>query len=251
MGGEANIDLQLKLEAIKAIKGMPALGQEATEILTSIYENASISPELRPAAGTAEVLPASHLRLGTSALMLEKYDEAKEHFNSALNAGSAESNAVATITLGLDLVFMSHERMALEKPEAFVDSYQISSKLRPLGQRDPDSRTSIEVNLAEASLTVGRYADAERIAGDLLQENNLDRESRINMQLIVFAARLLKGDEPGAEKAKQDLLKFYDSLPKGFKNTWSYDGTRHYVQSKLPQSQQNDLTLLMDKIRAK
>jgi len=197
------------------------------------------------------VLATSHLRLGRDELIKNDYDLAKFHFDEALKYGD-DATAGAAIDLGLDLVYEAHEHLAPADPRRYQDTYQISLNLRTLEKSAPDAKASVESNLAEAALTIGKYDEADQIATAVLQDQKADLETKINMRVISLAARLLKGDEASAGKARQDLLSLYDSLPHGFTNGWSYEGTHNYIRlSGLPEAQKQDLSALMAKAAAK
>jgi tetratricopeptide (TPR) repeat protein len=130
-------------------------------------------------------------------------------------------------SLGLNLEFEYHERTALTEPAAYEEAYEILAKLRPLNG-DPAFTIAVQAGLAEASLTSGRYADALGLANHLVGRSDVDRVTQLSMKFIVYAALVL--DHQPANAARQDLLAFYRTLPKGFKNDWSWAGTRSYIQ---------------------
>ena len=197
------------------------------------------------------VFARSHLRLGAALPNAADYNDAKYHFDEAMKFKSADM-ASAAIDLGLHLIGVAHETIALKDPKGYQDTYQIASSLQALEQYSPDSKTSIESNLAEAALTLGKYDEALRITEGLLQQKDLNAEDKLNIEMIAFAARIFKADPPGADKAGRGVINAYNSLPRGFKNGWSYDGTLHYIEaSSLRNYQKENLSGLIQKIASK
>jgi hypothetical protein len=96
-------------------------------------------------------------------------------------------------------------------------------------------RESVRANLAESSLTIGRYDEAIAIAEQLVAEPSADRSTVLNMKYMRFAALTLKGDRPRADQALADLNSYLGTIPGDFSNTWSYMGTARYIDRVAPQ----------------
>jgi tetratricopeptide (TPR) repeat protein len=148
-------------------------------------------------------------------------------------------------TLGLSLVFQYHETFALKSPKAFEDSYQLLVMLKAVSDRFPRSSDfnfgDLHANLAESSLTTGRYDEALRSAEQAIESakppvkddwaSNAGRyETTLNAKFIATTAHVLKGDQAAVALARKDLVDFYALRPKDFVNHWSYVGTQYYLE---------------------
>ena len=73
----------------------------------------------------------------------------------------------------------------------------------------------MRINLAEASLTTGRYQDAMRLAREQLTAPVVQADDALNMRFMIYAALALSGaDAAGAQK---ELLANYQRLPRAFR----------------------------------
>jgi hypothetical protein len=146
------------------------------------------------------------------------------------------------VTLAERIVFELHE--IVKGPEAFEESYQILSWVEPIAETLPRyRRISLKSNLAETALTAGHFDQAHRRALEVVNDVSAtsepeSRDTVVNMKAIAFIALLLKGDRVAANQAQSDVLKYYESMPSGFVNEWDYTGTLQYVETRLPEPEQ-------------
>jgi hypothetical protein len=88
----------------------------------------------------------------------------------------------------------------------------------------------VRENLAEASLTSGKYDEAIGIARELRDGAEVKATTGLNMRFIGYAALALANRQADADAARRDLIAYYNSLSAGFKNDWTYGGTRRYIE---------------------
>jgi tetratricopeptide (TPR) repeat protein len=111
----------------------------------------------------------------------------------------------------------------------FEAAYQEYRKALEIGLSDEGDKA----DLAEATLTSGRFKEARLLASDLLRAPATTTELSLGGQLamrFIVASSLLLGGEPeaGAKKLKE-LRDYYKTLPVGFVQSWDYRGTRNFV----------------------
>ncbi len=199
-----------------------------------------------PRAPRGRILVAKvYGRRGLAAFSMTEYPSAEADFWKGLAAvgdTKVEPESVPDLfTLGLELEFRAHEQLALTDPQSYDASYRILSSLRTLTDKvssqpsDDFDPLEFDANLAEASLTAGKYDEAARLAEEVLRNVPTNatpeiNETALNARFIALAALVLKGDQTAAGLAREDLSTFLASLPRDFTNRWSYAGTQNYIE---------------------
>jgi tetratricopeptide (TPR) repeat protein len=164
-----------------------------------------------------------------------KYELASTDLSRALESGAEQRIIDDALDSAQQMGYDLHEQVALTDVAGFMHSYRMFSTAR-LHSRNMsnESMLLLEANLADASLTVGRYDEASTLSRSVVERaSSLGhaslRSTILNAKFLDFAALTLKGDAAAAAGARQDLLADYESLPAGFINDWSYAGTLRYL----------------------
>jgi hypothetical protein len=210
------------------------------------------SPNDARAQQARNIVARGYLRLGTGAMDDTDYATATLHLQAALAARGDQSTAEEAVNLGLKLAYYLHEQVAPSRSSAYEDTYKVLTSLQPLSRYSPEGAVSVQSNLAEASLTTGRYDEARRLAESLLQTSRLDAELNLNMRVMLYAATVLSGDAAAESRAREQLWSFYDSVSKNSKLNWSYGGVRSYIRGlDIPLDRKQQLWSVLDKVEMK
>jgi hypothetical protein len=185
------------------------------------------------------------------------YVSAASDLSAALSSGADADSLQEAASYGLRLGFLLHESIALNDRSAFEESYRVFSSVAPRNLRAAnDQEIRVAADLAEATLTVGRYDEAYAQAMRVLDElgnrsNPIFQNTSMNLKFVAFAALLLKKDEEGAKRMSAELFAEYDSKPAGFQNDWEYSGTLHYLDSPgIPSPSRRTLRAAIERIMA-
>jgi hypothetical protein len=165
------------------------------------------------------------------------------------------------LALGVMICFEEHERIALADSGAYGQTYDWLKRLEGLALQLGDGHSDYELgargwgatiqsNLAEASVTTGRYPQALEIARTLPttvpRQGNEVRSVDINMKFFEFVALLFLGKTTEADAAERELQVLIQS---DAVSNWSYRGVRHYVvNSDLEPREKLRLTAALDKL---
>lgn len=112
-------------------------------------------------------------------------------------------------------------------------AYQDLKKACELASGDLDYKS----DLAEATLTSGRFQEAFDLATKILSDNEkadvkkFEISERMSMRFIAIAALLLQNRSQEARAQLQEFVSYYKSVPPNFERSWSYAGTRHFIES--------------------
>ena len=199
----------------------------------------------------ANVLGRAYTLSGFAALRKEDYARAFTDLTSALQSGAETGSLLETLTLAQQLGFELHETVALNDPQAFESSYEAFKSAEPLSQRVPGVTLQFAADLAEAALTSGRYDEAYSRAQDAIDKARLQQraDTALNMQMISYAALILKRDSAGAKARLDDLRAALESLPPDFINNWVWTGTKRYIDlTTLPAAEKRSLRNLIDRV---
>jgi tetratricopeptide (TPR) repeat protein len=196
---------------------------DAIEQATAVLAERSLADDRRQRAG--QIVVRANAIMGKLAFERQDYAEAKRHFFAAVNPRLGSPRGAGLVNLGLNLAYQFHEDA---NGMTYADAYDVLFALKSLAT-DPTVRNSVGANLAEASLTTGRFDEAVRIGRELLGRQ-LDATSQLNMKFIVYAALTLDRQMPEAARAGEELAEHYAKLPAGFINDWEYGGTRAYIE---------------------
>ena len=197
-----------------------------------VLEQVPIDGSRRERART--IVGRAHASRGALAIATDD-ETARNDLFAALDAGLAFTAPGEILGLGLQVAYQFHEFEAPADPEVYNIVHDVLSRIEPLAMAQEQAlRESVRANLAESSLTVGRYDDAIAIAEDLVAQPSADRSTVLNMKYMLFAALTLKGDQPRADQALADLNSYLGTIPEDFTNNWSYMGTARYIDRVAP-----------------
>jgi hypothetical protein len=224
-------------------------GRYAEAIASADRVLAEHSTDAGRALDASRVLVAAHTALGLIALQDSQYADAATSLRAALGAASTAGGDAELVALGLGIAFHYHERQGPQDPAGYAQAYAILDELRNLrGELPADSSTSILTNLAEASLTTGRYDQAVRLSDEVIDREGDDPGTTLTLLFIRYAALVLSGQE--AADARADLIAYQRGLPPTFRNTWTYTGTRAFIQEVTTPVDKGPLLELLGTIEA-
>lgn len=197
------------------------------------------------ATGAANALTNAYTMRGLASLNAGDYVQAAHDLFSALHSDADSAVLNGAVALAQQLGFELHETAALTDPRAYQKAYDVFARALQFRARieSPADITSMEANLAEAALTIGRFDEAHTLASDVarrLADRDVEQDTVLNMKFIAYAALVLAGDNAGAAQEHTALLEYMKKLPADFKNEWVYTGTRRYIESA-PHSMRHQL----------
>lgn len=115
-----------------------------------------------------------------------------------------------------------------DKLFAYTSAFDLSNNWL---ERHPHDM-SAQVNFAELHVVTGRYAEAERRFSDLVAKPNLDANSKSGVLILgIMNAVALKKAAIIPQKL-QELKAFISVQPETFRVSWTFVGTKHYVQTE-------------------
>jgi tetratricopeptide (TPR) repeat protein len=109
----------------------------------------------------------------------------------------------------------------------FTASYDYYRKIYELD----GTSLSVKENFAEANLTTGRFDRALELAGTALLDRSLSPEEKLSLNLISIAAQLLLGRRGKAFSEVGEFLRYYNSIPQEYERSWTYEGTKKYMNA--------------------
>lgn len=134
------------------------------------------------------------------------------------------------------LGFAEHEYAA-----DFAASYEYYRKIYELD----GSSLTVKENFAEANLTTGRFDQALELAGTALLDRSLSPEEKLSLNLISIAAQLLLGRRGKAFSEVGEFLRYYNSIPQEYERSWTYEGTKKYVNASSLAPAEKELVLAL------
>jgi tetratricopeptide (TPR) repeat protein len=155
-----------------------------------------------------------HAILGLIHALDKKYPEAVAEYEASLARDPDDT-----------LLLLRAGALRLDKTFDFETGYRHFARLLDLSPEDPSS----ELNLAEAALTVHRWAECRDLTTSVLQRS-LDPSGALNAKWLAWMASELLGEDDQARTDWQALADAAGSLPDDFQNNWDYAGARHYLE---------------------
>jgi hypothetical protein len=150
--------------------------------------------------------------------------------------------------LGMDIAHHWHDS---EQPD-IEESYRILTRLEPLAQRfNPDWQLIAAANLAEATLTQGQFAEAERRASEALKMRT-SRQFRcvtIAMLFLRVVAAALQNDENAMTK-HEATLRTEASSDRQSTCTWQFNGVRRFLADRVGKTGSTSLLELLDELES-
>jgi tetratricopeptide (TPR) repeat protein len=165
-----------------------------------------------------------------SSLGRNAYDQTREAYHRANKDGECErlfkslleKDAQNIGYLGT-LSFITHEYLG-----EFQQAYEFNQAWAKL---DADN-IGVESNLAEASMTTGRFDEAMVLANKVLASKEATVADRLSMELITVSSLILSGKRSGALSQIGEFIGYFKSLPADYERTWTYTGTRRYINDQ-------------------
>jgi hypothetical protein len=150
----------------------------------------------------------------------------------------------------LHLAAIYHEHLALENPIYFERAYELYLKLLKLASGAPLS--DVKANFIEASFTTSRFQECYEKGRELLDDQSLPPELRLNLKFLLAASLVFQNRGQEAKLQLKELWYDYRSLPAGFDSTWNHSGTAHFIrQSRLPNPKKNLLLAFLELLETK
>ena len=107
------------------------------------------------------------------------------------------------------------------------------------------STLTVKENFAEANLTTGRFDQALDLAGTALLDRSLSPEEKLSLNLISIAAQLLLGRRGKAFSEVGEFLRYYNSIPQEYERSWTYEGTKKYMNTSSLAPAEKELVLAL------
>lgn len=145
-------------------------------------------------------------------------DQEALRFLEQLLAGHPQSRGILSA-----IGFVSHEYFLVLDYEK---SYEAFRKIYDQNHED----WPVVQNFAEANLTTGRFQEVLDLTGQVLSVPKLGFQSRLSMKLLQVAAYLLRGEQGRAFAELGVFREDYSKVPKDYARSWTYDGTKNYVE---------------------
>lgn len=175
------------------------------------------SVEIRTREHLPEGWAQTHNNLAKAALALEDWPTAVESYRDVLTLYPDYNEAYQMANV------VYHERLF-----AYPSAFELSKQWV---ERHPNDLAA-QANFAEAHLTTGLYGEAERRLAELLKKPDLDPSSSVGLRVVgIVSALALKKDDAVPQKL-QELRTFVSGQPESVQVAWSFDGTKHYVQTE-------------------
>jgi hypothetical protein len=111
-------------------------------------------------------------------------------------------------------------------PSGYERAYQLNKEAYELSPRS----LQIRVNFAEANLTTGRYEDTLRLAAEVLSDPDVPPEEKLTMKLFRVASLLHQKQVGTAFSELSEFLGYYKSIKENYYPTWTFDGTKAFIQ---------------------
>lgn len=155
--------------------------------------------------------------LAKAALALEDWSTAAE-----------SSRHVLTLYPDYDEAYQRAHLVYHEKLFAYASAFEVTTHWL---DRHPED-VPAQANFAEAHLTTGHFAEAERHLEQLLKKPDLDSTSSVGLRIVDMVTALALKKAAAVPQKLQELRTFLSQQPETFQAGWSFDGTAHYVQTE-------------------
>lgn len=170
---------------------------------------------------TKEALPqqwaGTQNNLAKAALSLEDWPTAAE-----------SSRHVLTLYPDYDEAYQRAHLVYHERLFAYASAFEVTTHWL---DRHPED-VPAQANFAEAHLTTGHFAEAERRLEQLLKKPDLDSTSSVGLRIVDMVTALALKKAAAVPQKLQELRTLVSQQPETFQAGWSFDGTAHYVQTE-------------------
>jgi tetratricopeptide (TPR) repeat protein len=188
---------------------------------------------------------------GSSYTLLAEILERDQQFQTeAAEFETLHARYPDSIYPALHLAVTYHEHLALENPIYFEKAYELYPKLLQLASGAP--LFDVKANFVEASFTTGRFQECYEKGRELLDDQSLPQELRLNLKFLLAASLVFQNRGQEAKLQLKELWDDYRSLPAGFDSTWDHSGTAHFIrQSGLPNPKKDLLLAFLELLQTK
>jgi WD40 repeat protein/tetratricopeptide (TPR) repeat protein len=127
----------------------------------------------------------------------------------------------------------------LFKYEEAYHAYKNAQQLYP-------NNKNFALDLAEANLATERFAEARKLAQELLTESgaSLEKYQKVAMKFIIVSSLAMQGKTGEANDAFKDFLRYYHSvIDDRYYSSWSFKGTKHFIEKRLMDENQKRILL--------
>ena len=83
------------------------------------------------------------------------------------------------------------------------------------------------------------------LAGTALLDRSLSPEEKLSLNLISIAAQLLLGRRGKAFSEVGEFLRYYNSIPQDYERSWTYEGTKKYMNASSLAPAEKELVLAL------
>jgi WD40 repeat protein/tetratricopeptide (TPR) repeat protein len=202
-------------------------GREATEIANERAEEfiqvARYQEAVTILVKTSTFDPANdraHFLLGLTYRKQKKMEEAASYFEKVKKG--APDYARSLEYMGA----IYHDHLG-----RYEDGYRTFRLIVEMYPRDINNL----MNLAEGCVVTKRWDEARTRAQKILDESqkwNLNAGENLTMRFIVISSLVLQGKDEEAHGKIQEFLSDYNKNQPGYKPSWSYDGTRKFLEKQ-------------------
>ena len=192
-------------------------GEEGRQLLTQAVTAYRAALEIRTKEHLPEGWAQTHNNLAKAAVVLEDWRTAAESYRNVLMLYPDYTE-----------VYQSANAVYHDKLFVYPSAFELSKQWL---ERHPND-LSAQANFAEANFTTGRYTDAASRLGELLKKPDVDPSSKVGLRILDIVTALALKKANLAPQNLQDLRTFISTQPESFHAEWSFDGTKHYVQTE-------------------
>ena len=205
---------QNNLGATLGDQGIRTGGERGTQLLAEAVTAYRQALEVR----TRETLPPqwaqTHNNLAEAYVALEDWPNAAASYINVLQVYPDAEKAYSTASR------LYHE-VLFQFPEAFaLDQHWL--------ERHPDNRSALS-DFAEKHFTTGRFAEYAHRMGTLVENPTVESNIKIALRAIEIANLLALDNMAQVPDKLQTLIDSLAAQPEDFKVTWTFNGTRHFI----------------------
>jgi tetratricopeptide (TPR) repeat protein len=210
---------QNNLGAVLHNQGTRTSGEEGTQLLAQAVAACRAALEIRTREHLPQDWAQTHNNLARAALSLGDWPTAAESYRNVL-----------TLYPDYEEGYQSAHAIYHEKLFDYPAAFEVTKHWL---ERHPND-LSAQADFAEAHLTTGRYGEAERRVAELLKKSEIDPSSAVGLRVVDIVNSLALKKADTVSQKLQELRSFASTQPEGFHADWSFDGTKHYVETEQP-----------------
>lgn len=208
---------QNNLGLVLSDQGTRTSGEKGTQLLTDAVTAYRAALTVRTREHLPEGWAQTHNNLAKAALLLEDWPTAAESYRNVL-----------TLYPDYNAAYQAANGVYHDKLFAYQSAFEVTKQWL---DRHPED-VSAQSNFAEAHVTTGRYEEAARGLGVLLKKPELDPSSVVGLRVLDIVTALALKKAATIPQKLQELRTFVSGQPETFHADWSFDGTKHYVETE-------------------